>query len=422
MADYFPLVSRAVSALDPNTRDRRNAIYARAREALDRQLLSLDPPIATVDLERERLALSDTIARVEAQFAPAASPLPPPAPIVPAAAVQTPAAPLPPLARPQQPAPPVVVPPKPVVNAPALAPPVAVPAPEDVTTAAHPRLIDPTENEPLVVPQRPKVASGSTRGFSGDRKKMLALALGIPVMLAIGAAAYALRDGPDRYNAQSSQAAGAGQAQAPQRKSDGRLDGSGAPAPGPRPLPPTGDKAALPVAARVLYFEETGSDPRGAQSDGQVVWRLEAVPATPGRAADTALRGTISTASAKMSLDLVIKRNREAGLPASHTVEVIFRPEEGRDGVKVIGPIEAREQETNPGYALKGAMVPIATNLFLIGLDNNELAISKNLEALRDQKWFAFQFQLVSGKIGAVLIEKGPTGERVFREALDAWK
>ena len=75
MADYFPLVSRAVASLDPNTRERREAIYARAREALDRQLLSLDPPIAVADLARERLALSDTIAKVEAQYTRPAEPL-----------------------------------------------------------------------------------------------------------------------------------------------------------------------------------------------------------------------------------------------------------------------------------------------------------------------------------------------------------
>ncbi|HRK25557.1 MAG TPA: hypothetical protein PLQ11_11445, partial [Beijerinckiaceae bacterium] len=71
MADYLPLIQRAVAALDPNTRERREAIYARAREALNRQLLSLDPPIATVDLQRERNALDDTIRIVETAYAPA---------------------------------------------------------------------------------------------------------------------------------------------------------------------------------------------------------------------------------------------------------------------------------------------------------------------------------------------------------------
>ena len=66
MADYFPLISRAVEGLNPNTREVREQLYARAREALTRQLTSLDPPIPDADLWRERNALEETIRRVEA--------------------------------------------------------------------------------------------------------------------------------------------------------------------------------------------------------------------------------------------------------------------------------------------------------------------------------------------------------------------
>ena len=385
MADYFPLVSRAVASLDPNTRERREAIYARAREALDRQLLSLDPPIPAADLARERAAIADCIARVEAQYQ-APRPITPPLPKTP----------VPPPAEPQA----LAQPPQP------------------------PRLVDPTETEPLVVPQRPKIETGATsRGFRNRRLTMTAIAVGIPLLLLTGVVAYVLRDDPARFN--NTQQAAADATQAPPRKSDGRLDGSGGPATAPvtppRPLQGAPQAPVLPVAARVVFFEETGNDPRGAQSDGQVIWRIDPVPASAGRPADSAVRGTVSVPNAKMTIDLIFKRNRDASLPASHTVEVIFSPEAGREGVKVIGPVEARDQEALPGYPLKGAMVPVATNLFLIGLDNNEGAIQKNLEALKTQKWFAFQFQLESNKLGAVLIEKGPTGDRIFGDAIALW-
>lgn len=390
MADYFPLVSRAVNALDPNTQERREAIYARAREALDRQLLSLDPPIAADALEREQSALIDAIARVEAQFQ-APRPITPPQPKGPEAA-----------------------------PARAVVPPPASRAPAAEEAA---KLVDPTEAEPLTIQQRPKLEAGAERaGAARNRLRMTGIAVGIPVLLAIGAVAYGLRDDPARYSGAQKAGQAGDVGQAPQRKSDGRLDGSGS-----APLPPNASRqqpavqSALPVAARAVYFEETAQDPRGAQSDGQVVWRLETVPSGPGRPPETAVRGTVSVPNAKMSIDLVFKRNRDAALPASHIVEVVFTPEGEREGVKIIGPIEARDQESLPGYPLKGAMVPIGTNLFLIGLDNNDAAIQKNLEALATQKWFAFQFQLEGGKLGAVLIEKGPTGERVFTDAIAAW-
>ncbi|HRJ69809.1 MAG TPA: hypothetical protein PK812_09380, partial [Beijerinckiaceae bacterium] len=190
---------------------------------------------------------------------------------------------------------------------------------------------------------------------------------------------------------------------------------------GVRPRPAAPDAAPLPVSSRILFFEETPSDPRGIQSDGMIIWRLDTV-STPGQPADRVVRGAMSIPNAKMGGEIVLKRNRNAALPASHTMEIIFRPEGDREGVREISPIEARDQETNPGVALQGAMVPVATNLFLIGLDRSESGMARNLESLRDKRWLAFQVRFVSGKIGAVLVEKGQTGDRVFREALESWR
>jgi hypothetical protein len=69
MADYYPLVSRAVAGLEKNDHESRQALYERARSALVAQLRSMTPAVSESDIEREQLALEGAIRRVEAEYA-----------------------------------------------------------------------------------------------------------------------------------------------------------------------------------------------------------------------------------------------------------------------------------------------------------------------------------------------------------------
>ena len=69
MADYYPLISRAVGALEKNSGENRRAIYDRARAALLAQLRGVTPPLDESDITRERLALEESIRKVEAESA-----------------------------------------------------------------------------------------------------------------------------------------------------------------------------------------------------------------------------------------------------------------------------------------------------------------------------------------------------------------
>jgi membrane protein implicated in regulation of membrane protease activity len=66
MADYYPLIRRAVGALDKKSKEARRVLYDRARATLADQLQRVDPPLSDTDLEHERLALEDAIGKVEA--------------------------------------------------------------------------------------------------------------------------------------------------------------------------------------------------------------------------------------------------------------------------------------------------------------------------------------------------------------------
>ncbi|MGB7693545.1 MAG: hypothetical protein WBM12_11805, partial [Pseudolabrys sp.] len=69
MADYYPLIARAVSGLDKNTGENRRALYDRARVALVNQLRGVQPALEEPDITRERLALEEAIRKVEAETA-----------------------------------------------------------------------------------------------------------------------------------------------------------------------------------------------------------------------------------------------------------------------------------------------------------------------------------------------------------------
>ena len=70
MADYSPLIARAIAGLDPSAPgESRRALYERARAALIQQLRSVDPPLSESEITRERLSLEEAVRKVESEAA-----------------------------------------------------------------------------------------------------------------------------------------------------------------------------------------------------------------------------------------------------------------------------------------------------------------------------------------------------------------
>src|ERR1700747_2736326 len=70
MADYHPLLPRAIAGLDPSAPgESRRALYERARAALIAQLRSVDPPLSESEITRERLSLEEAVRKVESEAA-----------------------------------------------------------------------------------------------------------------------------------------------------------------------------------------------------------------------------------------------------------------------------------------------------------------------------------------------------------------
>src|SRR6267378_2732047 len=72
MADYYPLVAKAIAGLERNTGEGRRALYERARSALVAQLRGMsDPALTEAEITRERLSLEEPIRKPPRRSLPA---------------------------------------------------------------------------------------------------------------------------------------------------------------------------------------------------------------------------------------------------------------------------------------------------------------------------------------------------------------
>src|ERR1700676_244891 len=70
MADYYPLIARAIAGLDPSAPgESRRALYERARAALIAQLRSVQPPLSESEITGARRSLKEAVRKVEPEAA-----------------------------------------------------------------------------------------------------------------------------------------------------------------------------------------------------------------------------------------------------------------------------------------------------------------------------------------------------------------
>jgi hypothetical protein len=183
MADYYPLIAKAVAGLEKSTGEARRALYDRARSALVAQLRGVTPALSESDITRERLSLEEAIRKVETEAARRSRTDPPPraAPPAPPARPARPDMPQPP--QPSQPSVEAVemrsAPPQIRVSppaAPSAAPMVSEPVhTQDGNDGDAGIGIEPVPEAPEPPPERPRWTPGgggpsiSDRGLKGFR-------------------------------------------------------------------------------------------------------------------------------------------------------------------------------------------------------------------------------------------------------------
>ena len=456
MADFYQILKNAIADTGAASAAERQMLYQRARAALDGQLANFDPPLPDDARQAQYDRLGEAIGKLEEEASIAAKGT--------SANVEHVAMPpgKPPAPRKDEPKPE----PQPLANGKAQAP---LDAKGVAAKAATAKKAVPTDKAP------PGAASGERKSLAGtpqagSRKVgglgAIAAAL-VGVALLAGGGWYAVQSGLFGSSEESApppslepkkvavepitpavpatepEPAQTPPAAAQTTPSTAQVEPVAPAQPETTPAPvdeppaqpetaaapddPNKDQERVPQAGTAsigekasFVIEEPNANgpPQETRLDGSASWELSGT----GDDATLIFRSTIPARGA--TFEMTMRKNSDAGLPASHVIEFVFSATgDNPDGqVKSIPGMLMRDKENEAGTPLRGAGAQIVPGQYLIGLSSTESDIKHNLSALADGRWVAVPALMENGKRALFLVEKGANGQDAVDRALAEWK
>ncbi|HEV7258608.1 MAG TPA: histidine kinase [Bosea sp. (in: a-proteobacteria)] len=434
MADFYPILARAVAGLPDRSPAARNAIYDRARAALLAQLRSLDPPLGEAEIMRERLSLDEAVARIEADYDDAL-PQPDLAPLLPAEPEpEPPAPPAPPpddeqqqpamaAPRPHAPLPPQSLAPQPPATQ-ALAP-QAEAEPDDERLDAAVR--EPAEPQVM----RPRVAPPREKRVKPVHLRTAVVATGVAIAVAaIAVAAYYVNKVKPPETASRPRVETPVQPLQPDNagKISERVGDAGASASSQRPASSSSTTAPsqeIAVAQRAILYTEDPTSPQAPRAvNGRVFWRLDSESVGQGRPVETIVRATVEIAEIGLSLDFTIRRNADPAFPASHIIGMRFTStgDPATEAVREVGVPQFKTEESERGAPLSAINSALGENLFVAALSNVPVEVERNIDLILNRAWIDVPVRFASGRRGIITFEKGGPGNQTLADAFGRWR
>lgn len=431
MADYYPLIARAVGGLEKNSGENRRALYDRARTALVSQLRGVEPSLDETDITRERLSLEEAIRKVEAEAAKRPK------------AEDSEADSAEPSLRDRglRDFRETMAEAEGLGGATAEAKRAAYATYEGMPIEPSPRhfeqsgvsdasVTDPylteeaSKTEAYVPPAPPPGAYDDedtyTRPARSYQRLIKPLVLSL-VVFGIAGALYwqrhAITSLVTSFRSQPVPAQkDAGQPNVRPKIAD-RIGQSG------ETKPDAANAPAAAVAQKVVLYDEDSTDPQGKRYVGSALWRTETVSPGPGLAPELAIRADIEIPERKMRMTWSLRRNTDKALPASHTLEIMFTlpPDFAEGGIGNVPGVLMKQNEQARGVPLAGLAVKVTNGYFLIGLSAVDVDVQRNIQLLKERDWFDIPVVYTNGKRAILAMEKGTPGSRAFEEAFRAW-
>jgi hypothetical protein len=427
--DFFPPIQRAVQGLSPNTQETRNALYEKARAALLRQLTAADPALTPGQISRERGLLEEAIRRIEHHYDEAELM---PEPMV----SERPAAPKPSLA---------------ANDASPYDDEEEAPVEETSPNAASVADELPAFAERRAEKRRPQAPRRNTS--SGNLRRYAVMAATALVIIGGGAAtAVYLRGHDDKtvlVPVKPGPQAAAKPADADPAKLNDRLGGAPAPLPpsnqvataapapetrsiapapdqapaGPAPLLPSTQSQA-PDGQRARMLEEDPTAPmKGRIFEGTVNWRTESQASGTNGPLETVVIGDLNFPDRKMKAVLTLRRNSDPAFPAAFLLQVQMSvpPDYPNGNVGALGGVTVKSNPQVTGVPLDGVLMKVTTGVFLMGIADPFNEKGRNAKMLQNNEWFDVMFAFDNGRKAVFTFEKGPTGDKVFNDAMASW-
>jgi hypothetical protein len=211
--------------------------------------------------------------------------------------------------------------------------------------------------------------------------------------------------------------------------------------PSPQPVPPDNQQPAtaatpnetqkriepasqqVPVAQKVVLYEEDPADPNGKRFVGSAIWRTETVTPAPGQPPELAIRADIEVPERNLAMTWSLRRNTDKGLPATHVVEMRFKlpADFPTGGIFNVPGLLMKQGEQTRGVPLAGLSVKVTAGSYLIGLSNRDADKERNLQLLKERGWFDIPVVYNNNRRAILAMEKGTSGERAFADAFKAW-
>ena len=192
----------------------------------------------------------------------------------------------------------------------------------------------------------------------------------------------------------------------------------------PEAAPQPAQPAISATAQRsILYEEGEASSGAGSASQGEVTWALDEQRGANGKTLPI-LKASVKIPERQVTVDLVIKPNEDASLPASHLVEITYGFPDGFSSGNVVNVpgLVMKPTEEARGDALLGASVKVSDGYFWIALSSLPNERDRNLSLLRDRGWIDIPMLFDNGKRGILTLEKGQNGAQAIDQAVAAWQ